>query len=300
MALSASSSSFSSRLDFRPDHLLQGGPVGEERVRRKNPSAGDPPHGTQTELPGWFRAEKDWDLLVVVAKCLFAAIEFKSQVGPSFGNNFNNRTEEALGNAADLWAAFREGAFQPSQRPWLRVLHAPGGSPRINQSCYRFRAAFPRVPGIQGSDLRQTLRDPAYQAGAGAAVRCGLLPTATREGGLRGEFMEPSSELSFANFMQPLLGKAMAIAATRRRPHRSRRRLSSTWRSPRQKRRRPRRRLSRRTRVNRLLDDMATFIGRGCSRGGQRSGEQTPGVCQASSAGTARRWPDNPDKPGSA
>lgn len=70
------------------------------------------------ELPGWYRAEKQWDLLVVVDGCLIAAIEFKSQVG-SFGNNFNNRTEEALGSATDLWAAYREGAFAPSQRPWL-------------------------------------------------------------------------------------------------------------------------------------------------------------------------------------
>ncbi len=27
--------------------------------------------------------------------------------------------EEALGNATDLWAAYREGAFRPSARPWL-------------------------------------------------------------------------------------------------------------------------------------------------------------------------------------
>ncbi|MFO0943052.1 MAG: PaeR7I family type II restriction endonuclease [Pirellulales bacterium] len=50
---------------------------------------------------------------------LLAVIEFKAQVGPSFGNNLNNRTEEALGNATDLWAAYREGAFAPSARPWL-------------------------------------------------------------------------------------------------------------------------------------------------------------------------------------
>ncbi len=41
-------------------------------------------------------ARKKWDLLVVEG-CLIAAIEFKSQVG-SFGNNYNNRTEEALGS----------------------------------------------------------------------------------------------------------------------------------------------------------------------------------------------------------
>jgi hypothetical protein len=55
------------------------------------------------ELPGWFRAEKKWDLLVVVKGQLIAAMEFKSQVG-SFGNNFNNRTEESLGSATDTHA----------------------------------------------------------------------------------------------------------------------------------------------------------------------------------------------------
>ena len=46
------------------------------------------------ELPGFFRPTKEWDLVVVKEGTLVAAIEAKSQVGPSFGNNFNNRTEE--------------------------------------------------------------------------------------------------------------------------------------------------------------------------------------------------------------
>ena len=54
------------------------------------------------ELPGFFRPTKEWDLLVIKDKVLIAAIEAKSQVGPSFGNNFNNRTEEAMGSALDL------------------------------------------------------------------------------------------------------------------------------------------------------------------------------------------------------
>ncbi len=71
----------------------------------------------QVELPGWFRAEKKWDIVIVHENQLLAALEFKSQIGPSFGNNFNNRTEEALGSATDIWAAYREGAFKPSSRP---------------------------------------------------------------------------------------------------------------------------------------------------------------------------------------
>lgn len=75
-----------------------------------------------TELPGYFRPTKDWDLVVVSNKALIAAVELKSQVGPSFGNNFNNRTEEALGNAVDIWTAYREGAFNTSPQPWLGYL----------------------------------------------------------------------------------------------------------------------------------------------------------------------------------
>src|SRR2546425_7038631 len=72
------------------------------------------------ELPGFFRPTKMWDMLIVHEGRLVAAIEFKSQAGPSFGNNFNNRTEEALGNATDLWTAYREGAFGKNPpRPWL-------------------------------------------------------------------------------------------------------------------------------------------------------------------------------------
>jgi hypothetical protein len=74
------------------------------------------------ELPGYFRPEKKWDLVVILDGDLLAAVEFESQVGPSFGNNYNNRSEEAIGNALDIWTAYREGAFNVSKRPWLGFL----------------------------------------------------------------------------------------------------------------------------------------------------------------------------------
>ncbi|HID99219.1 MAG TPA: restriction endonuclease, partial [Thiotrichaceae bacterium] len=70
-------------------------------------------------IPGFFRPTKTWDLLVVSQNRLLAAIELKSQVGPSFGNNFNNRVEEALGNATDLNTAYREGVFGESSKPFV-------------------------------------------------------------------------------------------------------------------------------------------------------------------------------------
>jgi hypothetical protein len=72
-----------------------------------------------TTLPGYFRPTKKWDLVIVVNGVLLAALELKSQVGPSFGNNFNNRTEEAMGSALDIWTAYREGAFRAAPQPWL-------------------------------------------------------------------------------------------------------------------------------------------------------------------------------------
>jgi hypothetical protein len=70
-------------------------------------------------LPGYFRPTKLWDLLVIHEDQLIAAVEMKSQVGPSFGNNFNNRTEEAIGTAHDFWTAYREGAFGQQPRPFV-------------------------------------------------------------------------------------------------------------------------------------------------------------------------------------
>src|SRR5690606_12156815 len=65
---------------------------------------------TVLTLPGFFRPTKQWDMLVLHKGHLIAALEFKSQVG-SFGNNFNNRTEEAIGKAHHFWTAYRQGGL---------------------------------------------------------------------------------------------------------------------------------------------------------------------------------------------
>jgi hypothetical protein len=78
-------------------------------------------------LPGFFRATKNWDVLVVHEKRLLGVFEFKSQVG-SFGNNFNNRSEEVIGSAADLWVAHHHGAY--------------GGVPRSRQQVQEYSPAL--------------------------------------------------------------------------------------------------------------------------------------------------------------
>jgi len=99
-------------------------------------------------LPGYFRSTKLWDLLVMYKGELIAAIELKSQVGPSFGNNFNNRTEEAIGTAHDLWTAYREGAFGKQPRPfvgWLIMVEdAPKSRSPVRDSSPHF-SVFRRI-----------------------------------------------------------------------------------------------------------------------------------------------------------
>ncbi|MCE7011795.1 PaeR7I family type II restriction endonuclease [Kibdelosporangium philippinense] len=70
------------------------------------------------ELPGYYRPQKQWDLVVAHENTLVAAFELKALGGPSFGNNYNNRVEEALGSAVDLRRAALEKLF-PGEKPWL-------------------------------------------------------------------------------------------------------------------------------------------------------------------------------------
>ena len=72
---------------------------------------------SKLELPGWFRPEKKWDIVVVHGGKLIAAIELKA-IASSYGNNMNNRSEEAIGTAFDVVHGIKNGLFG-SHAPWL-------------------------------------------------------------------------------------------------------------------------------------------------------------------------------------
>src|SRR5260370_31991049 len=162
------------------------------------------------ELPGWFRAEKKWDLVIVHEAQLLAALEFKSQIGPSFGNNFNNRTEEALGSATDIWAAYREGAFKPSSRPFLGYLMLLEDSKRSRSAVKVIEPHFSVFPEFKAASYRdryailieKLLRDRLYDGA------CFLLSHSAT--GINGGYIEPHPELTFAKFVTPLVAQVSA------------------------------------------------------------------------------------------
>jgi len=160
-------------------------------------------HDYHATLPGYYRHEKEWDTAVVHDGELLAAIEYKSQAS-SFGNNLNNRTEEALGSSTDLIRAYEEGLFSPSPQPWIGYLFL--------------------MADVEASREPKSLREPNFEADdvfheASYVDRMEILMTrmvrqrlvdnaafvlSDPARGSDGEFWEPSEELEFGRFARSL------------------------------------------------------------------------------------------------
>lgn len=163
-------------------------------------------------LPGYFRTSKEWDVVVLSGNNLVAAVEVKSQVG-SFGNNANNRVEEALGNAADFWTAYKRGVFEPSQKPWLGYLFmleeaviSTRPRKRIELQPFAVDKAFQEKSYAQNYEetCKRLVRELFYDAA------CFFVSNAAS--GIKGEYKQPSAELSIKNFAISLHARAAAFA----------------------------------------------------------------------------------------
>ena len=158
------------------------------------------------ELPGFFRPTKEWDLVIVKDGTLIAAIEAKSQVGPSFGNNFNNRTEEAMGSALDLWTAYREGAYLASPQPFLGYFFMLEDCPASKHPVRVKEPHFKVFPEFVGSSYarryelfcRKLILERHYTAAA-------FLTSESKTGG-NGHYLAPAEDLSMERFAKALVG----------------------------------------------------------------------------------------------
>lgn len=164
-------------------------------------------------LPGYFRPTKLWDLLVVDQGRLVAALEFKSHVGPSFGNNFNNRAEEAIGTSHDLWTAYREGAFGKQERPFVGWLMVVEDAPKSRAGVKDKSPHFPVFPEFVGAsyqkryDLlcqRLTLEQLYSSASVIATPRSAITD---------GAYSELSAMTGLRSFMAALAGHVATEAA---------------------------------------------------------------------------------------
>ncbi len=179
---------------------------------------------TSLELPGYFRATKKWDLIVVSENRLVAAMEFKSQAGESIGNNVNNRSEEAVGSAKDIWTAYREGRFGGGPAPFLGYFFLLEDRPNVKTPVANKEPYFPVDPVFKGE--KQTHND-RYQ-GVPYCVRyellcrrlvlerlytaaCFLMATNAK----KTHITEPAADLSFQNLVAALHGHAVTFLGSR-------------------------------------------------------------------------------------
>ena len=168
---------------------------------------------TPLELPGYYRPEKKWDLLVVANGQLVTAMEFKSQVGPSFGNNFNNRAEEAIGSATDLWIAYRQGLLGDGPPPVLGYFVLLEDCPAIHTPIRSQSPYYPIDPAFQGASYskryellcRRLVRERLYQAA------CLTLATKATPSLIS----HPAEALSFRRFVAQLQGAACTFLQQR-------------------------------------------------------------------------------------
>lgn len=170
------------------------------------------------EIPGFYRPNKKWDLLVVDNMKLLVAIEFKSQVGPSFGNNFNNRTEEAMGSALDLWTAYREGIFGQTVAPWLGYFLLLEDCEKSNEPVRVRSSHFPVLKEFNNVSYKKRyeifcnklLLERQYNAAC-------FLTTSYSETGVNYNF--PHEALSFETFMLSMLGAVVPNFSPRGKNH---------------------------------------------------------------------------------
>ena len=163
------------------------------------------------ELPGFFRPTKEWDLLVVRKNTLLVAIEAKSQVGPSFGNNFNNRTEEAMGSALDLWTAYREHAYLASPQPFLGYFFMLEDCDASNNPVKVREPHFKVFPEFVGASYRRRYELFCRKLVLERHYTASAFITSTAGAGSKGVFAEPADDLSMDRFARTLVGHLAAF-----------------------------------------------------------------------------------------
>ena len=109
---------------------------------------------TSIPLPGYYRPQKNWDVVFLHDGKLLAAVELKSQSG-SFGNNFNNRSEEVVGVSRDFWMAYREKAFGTGEAPWLGYFFFLEDSEASAHPVALSKSPLPPFPIFQGTSYQR-------------------------------------------------------------------------------------------------------------------------------------------------
>jgi hypothetical protein len=162
-------------------------------------------------IAGFFRRDKSWDIVVMVADRVVGIIELKSMAGPVGGKNFNNRTDEALGQATDVLTAVKRGLIATPLRPWLGYFMLIEDNEAFNTPVKARRPVWDPDPAFDGSSYAQR-----FEIFFDRMVREQLLDATclvlARKSDGRVRYL--SNTLSFQSFAAAIHGRCLQFRAT--------------------------------------------------------------------------------------
>jgi hypothetical protein len=170
---------------------------------------------TALELPGYYRSEKKWDLIVVSNGQLVTAMEFKSQVGPSFGNNFNNRSEEAIGSATDIWVAYREGRFGKTPAPFLGYFFLLEDCDKVKTPVRNKEPYFKVDPVFEKASYSKRYELLSRRLVLERVYSAACLVMATNSP--KTQITQPAEDLSFQRFVAALRGHVVTFLGSQKK-----------------------------------------------------------------------------------
>lgn len=160
--------------------------------------------GRGLTIPGWFRPAKDWDMLAFDGNDLLAAIELKS-INSSFGNNFNNRAEEAIGSAVDAGYAIKYDLMRYKANPpalgYVLVVKTCEDSASV---CQDRRAVYPVDEAFNDASYRERFAVMCRRFLAERIYQAVWIVWVDPD---RGEVIEPDPYMSYDRFIETIVSQ---------------------------------------------------------------------------------------------
>ena len=176
--------------------------------------AGIPPHLMEVKrrpIPGYFRRDKSWDVVLMAESRVVGIIELKSIVGARPGQNFNNRTDEALGQAMDVWKAVERGIIDTPLRPWLGYFMLLEDNEAFGSSVTPRRSVWEPDPVFEDASYAGRFRIFFERMVRERLLDAACLVLATREDGA---VRFAGDTLSFQSFAAAIHGRVLQFKAT--------------------------------------------------------------------------------------
>ncbi|GAA3887178.1 hypothetical protein GCM10022243_59950 [Saccharothrix violaceirubra] len=165
-------------------------------------------------LPGAYNpAPRRWDLVVVEDGIPVAAVGFRAATGPSFGNNFNNRVEQILGDAVNLGRPYEPEAltgFKPCLALCFVLEDCESSAGPIQTRRGHFADDFGFPEGASYKDRYGIFFERLVQDGRYDAI-CYLASTPSDQPSVS----EPRDEMGFGRFAQSIADRVVEIRKLR-------------------------------------------------------------------------------------